>query len=60
MKLSSSRNNLIDLKEEQLRLDNKYKKLKIKKIKLEIAHMKGGGNISLDKKIEVTDSDESD
>lgn len=33
---------MMELKEEGIRLDNAYKKLKIKKIKLEIAGMENG------------------
>lgn len=36
MKENQAKKTFADLKEEQIRLDNEYKKLKIKKIKLEI------------------------
>lgn len=57
MKLSAAKNNLIELKEQQLRLDNKYKKLKIRKIMLEIATMKQGGCVEESK---MNSSDDSD
>lgn len=50
MKLSMMQKNLMELKEEGIRLDNEYKKLQIKKIKLEI--------LDLQKKNYINENDE--
>lgn len=57
MKFAASQHELVRLKEEGMRLDNDYKKLKIKKIKLEIAEMEKTGNILQSKSSLTDDSD---
>lgn len=59
MKISAVQNSLMSLKEEGIRLDNKYKKLKIKKIKLEIAKMEKDSDFVVSKESDGSnDSDE--